>query len=218
MGNLLQYTDKSTTIDNKLNSLLSQINHDYNNGNIRTETEYYYRIKNMLTDFYDSLTKPTFQYRPAVSTPMSDEYNAMITESYNDMEYIIKDCEALSDLVSQSFIDAELGRTMMTNELAYLSKKVSTIEESISNNHPIGTVVFTELFSDLEMIGNVNSSKCCHIKILGIVKKLKNKIHYLENLIHNQKSNHEYGSSFSGVLLCQAWNCDTITASLLNLN
>lgn len=163
MGNLLQYTDKSTTIDNKLNSLLSQINHDYNNGNIRTETEYYYRIKNMLTDFYDSLTKPTFQYRPAVSTPMSDEYNSMITESYSDMEYIIKDCEALSKLVSQSFIDAELGRTMMANELAYISKKIAAIGESIAKNQPLGTVVFTELFSDLEMTGNVNSSKACHI-------------------------------------------------------
>ena len=61
MSNLLQYTNKSTTIDNKLNSLLAQINNDYKNGNIRTETEYYYRIKKMLTDFYDSLTKPIFK-------------------------------------------------------------------------------------------------------------------------------------------------------------
>ena len=121
--NLLQCTNKSKTIDNKLNSLLSQINYDYQNGNIRTETEYYYRVKNMLSDFYDSLTKPTFQYRPAVTTPMSDEYNAMITESYNDLEYIIKDCEALCELIKQSFIDAELSRDMMTNELSYLSKK-----------------------------------------------------------------------------------------------
>jgi hypothetical protein len=173
MGNLLQYADKSTTIDNKLNSLLSQINHDYNNGNIRTETEYYYRIKNMLTDFYDSLTKPTFQYRPAVSTPMSDEYNSMITEAYSDMEYIIKDCEALSKLVSQSFIDAELGRTMMANELAYISKKITAIGESIAKNQPIGTVVFTELFNDLEMTGNINSSKSCHINTSDGILTLK---------------------------------------------
>lgn len=173
MGNLLQYTNKSTTIDNKLNSLLSQINYDYNNGNIRTETEYYYRIKNMLSDFYSSLTKPTFKYRPAVSTPMSDEYNAMITESYNDMEYIIKDCEALNQLVSQSFTDAELGRTMMANELAYISKKISAIGESIAKNQPIGTVVFTELFNDLELTGNANSSKCCHINTSDGILTLK---------------------------------------------
>ena len=165
MGNLLQYTDKSTTIDNKLDSLLAQINYDYNNGNIRTETEYYYRIKNMLTKFYDSLTKPTFKYRPAVSTPMSDEYNAMIIESYSDMEYIIKDCEALSKLVSQSFIDAELGRTMMANELAYISKKISALGESVARNQPNGTVIFTELFNDLEMTGNASSLKSCHVNV-----------------------------------------------------
>lgn len=193
MGNLLQYTDKSITIDNKLNSLLAQIKHDYNNGNIRTETEYYYRIKNMLTEFYDSLTKPTFKYRPAVSTPMSDEYNSMITESYNDMEYIIKDCEALSKLVSQSFIDAELGRTMMSNELAYISKKIAAIGESIAKNQPIGTVVFTELFSDLEATGNVDSSKCCHVNtsdgILTLRQNSKSSASIAKIEIDNEVSN-----------------------------
>ena len=174
--NLLQCTNKSKTIDNKLNSLLSQINYDYQNGNIRTETEYYYRVKNMLSDFYDSLTKPTFQYRPAVTTPMSDEYNAMITESYNDLEYIIKDCEALCELIKQSFIDAELSRDMMTNELAYLSKKISAIGESIAKNQPIGTVVFTELFSDLEMTGNSNAQNSCHVNTIDGILTLRQNI------------------------------------------
>lgn len=173
MGNLLQYTNKSTTIDNKLNSLLSQINYDYANGNIRTETEYYYRIKNMLTEFYESLTKPTFKYRPAVSTPMSDEYNAMITESYSDMEYIIKDCEALKELISQSFTDAELSRTMLANELAYVTKKISAIGESIAKNQPMGTVVFTELFNDQETMGNLGSDKSCHLNTNDGILTLK---------------------------------------------
>lgn len=163
MGNLLQYTDKSSTIDNKLAALLRQIQYDYNNGNIRTETEYYYRIKNMLSEFYSSLTKPTFKYRPAVSTPMSDEYNAMVQESCSDMEYIIKDCEALESIVSRSFTDAELGRNMMTNELAYLAKKIANIGESIAKNQPEGIVVFTELFNSTETMGNVGDSKAAYI-------------------------------------------------------
>ena len=100
MANLLQYTDKSKTIDAKLNIELAKIEYDYRNGNIRTETEYYYRIRNMLRDFYDTLTKPTFKYRPAVSTPISDEYNSMIQEAVNDMEYIVQDCENLDNLVT----------------------------------------------------------------------------------------------------------------------
>lgn len=163
MGNLLQYTDKSITIDNKLNTLLAQINYDYQNGNIRTETEYYYRIKNMLSQFYQSLTKPTFKFRPAKTTPISDEYNAMITESYNDMEYIIKDCEALSKLVSQSFANAEISRDMMMNQLSYISKKITAIGESIAKNQSTNTVVFTELFNDTEMTGNKGANNACNV-------------------------------------------------------
>jgi hypothetical protein len=173
MGNLLQYANKSLSIDNKLNTLLAKINYDYRNGKIRTETEYYYRIKNMLAEFYDSLTKPTFTYRPAVSTPMSDEYNAMIEESYNDMEYIIKDCEALEGLISQSFIDAELGRSMMQNEIAYLAKKIAAIGESVAKNQPVGTVVFTELFNNLEIAGNVNAKNSCHVNTTDGILTLK---------------------------------------------
>lgn len=201
MGNLLQYTDKSLTIDNKLSSLLSQIHYDYSNGNIRTETEYYYRIKNMLAKFYTSLTKPTFKYRPAVSTPMSDEYNAMITESVSDMEYIIKDCEALNNLVSQSFTDAELSRLMMANELAYITKKIAAISESIAKNQPTGTVIFTELFNDLEATGNENSSKSCHVNTLDGILTLKRNMNS-STLISKIEIDNKVSNGFPGNTHC----------------
>jgi len=201
MGNLLQYTDKSLTIDNKLSSLLSQIRYDYDNGNIRTETEYYYRIKNMLAEFYLSLTNPTFKYRPAVSTPMSDEYNAMILESVSDMEYIIKDCEALNNLVSQSFTDAELSRLMMTNELAYITKKIAAISESIAKNQPTGTVIFTELFNDLEMTGNESSSDSCHVNTLDGILTLKRNMS-TSTLISKIEIDNEISNGFPGNTHC----------------
>ena len=201
MGNLLQYTDKSSTIDNKLSSLLSQIRYDYDNGNIRTETEYYYRIKNMLAQFYISLTKPTFKYRPAISTPMSDEYNAMISESFSDMEYIIKDCETLNKLVSQSFTDADLSRLMMTNELAYITKKILAISESIAKNQPIGMVIFTELFSDLEMAGNESSSESCHINTLDGILTLKQSMSS-DTLISKIEIDKEVSNGFPGNTHC----------------
>lgn len=163
MGNLLQYADKSETIDNKISTMLSQINFDYRNGKIRTETEYYYRIKNMLANLYKSLTQPTFKYRPAVSTPRSDEYNAMITESYNDLSYVIKDCESLNKLITNSFTDAQLSRNMMNNEIDYLSKKIQTIGQSIGKFEKPGTVVFTELFENKEYVANNGASTACHV-------------------------------------------------------
>lgn len=165
MGNLLQYTDKSKTIDNKLALILSQIQHDYENGEIRTETEYYYRIKTMITDFYNSLNKPSFEFRPAVFAPISSDYNAMITEAYGDMQYIINDCQSLSSNVKQSFTDAELNRTMMTNEIAYLTQQVDNIIENITLNQSSGVVIFTELFNNKDTMGNLQDDKSCTVHV-----------------------------------------------------
>lgn len=163
MGNLLQYTDKSKTIDAKLALMLSDIQNDYKNGNIRTETEYYYRIKTMITNFYKSLNKPSFTFRPAVFVPISDEYNDMITEAYNDMHYIINDCQSLSESITQSFTDAELNRTMMVNEMNYLTQKVQNIIENITLNKSSDTVIFSELFNDANVIGNRYGINACTI-------------------------------------------------------
>lgn len=173
MANLFKYTDKSISIDKRLKLMISEIRHDYNSGKIKTETEYYYRIKNMISDFCDSLTKPIFKYRPAVSTPISDEYNSMISEACNDMEYIIKDCEALEDIVSQSFADNEESRKMLASEMAGLLKKINSIGESISKNADSGTVIITESFNNLEKTGNINDENSLHVNTSDGVLTLK---------------------------------------------
>ena len=201
MGNLLQYTDKSKTIDNKLSALLAKINYQYKNGEIRTETEYYYRIKTALNTFYDSLTKPSFTYRPAVSTPISSEYNAMINESYNDMEYIIKDCEALKDYVSQSFVDAQLSRTMMTNQLTYLMSKVNNIQQSLAVNQGRGMVVFSDSFNDFNNVGNSDSDNACTIDTFDGILTLKN-ISSSNAKISSVEIDNEVSNGFPGNTHC----------------
>ena len=194
MGNLLQYTDKSKTIDNRLKALLAEINYQYKNGEIRTETEYYYKIKTMLSTFYDSLTKPSFKYRPAVSTPISSDYNAMINESYNDMEYIIKDCEALQEYVSQSFVDAQLSRTMMSNKINYLYSKAENIKQSIQSNQGQNMIVFSESFNDYSNIGSmVDDENSCTLNtfdgILTLNQSTSNNSSISSVIIDDEKSN-----------------------------
>lgn len=209
MGNLLQYTDKSKTIDNKLKTLLAKINYQYKNGEIRTETEYYYKIKTMLNTFYESLTKPSFTYRPAVTTPISSEYNAMINESYNDMEYIIKDCEALQDYVSQSFVDAQLSRTMMSNQLTYLSNKVNNIKQSLSTNQGRGMVVFSDSFNDFANVGNMSANTSCTIDTFDGILTLNQSSSSNAN-IASIEIDDEYSNGFPGNTHC----VDTLNGNL----
>ena len=154
MGNLLQYADKSKTIDARLDSMLSAVERAYKNGQIRTEAEYYYRVKESVNKLYESLTKPSFKFRPAVSTPMSDEYNSMVEEACNDMAYIIGDCEALEEFVSRSFSDAELSRNMMTTKLNELTKRVDSLLSSASSGGGSGYATFAELFTDESNMAN----------------------------------------------------------------
>ena len=163
MASLLQYTDKSKTIDNKLSLILSNIEYDYNNGNIRTETEYYYRIKNAISQFYNSLNKPSFTYRPATFVPVSKDYNSMINEAYLDMQYIIYDCKELTENIEQSFEDAELSRNMMLNEIKYLTQEVDNVAQNIKLNKASNAVVFTELFNNNKIMGNYSDSSACRI-------------------------------------------------------
>ena len=193
MGNLLQYTDKSKIIDAKINSMLAQLNYEKNNGIIKTETEYYYKLRNLLNDFYLTLSKPTFKFRPAVSTPISDDYNNMIKESVDDMEYIIKDCENLKSLISQSFSDADLSRVMLQNSLNNISQEILSLENSITTNQGTNTVTFTELFSDTKNHGNIDDEDSCAINtddgILTLQSTVRQKVNINKIYIDSSYSN-----------------------------
>lgn len=176
MANLLNYINKSDTIDNKLNIMIANINYDYQNGKIKTETEYYYRIKNMLSEFYRSLNKPTFQYKPAISTPISDEYNSMITSAYSDMQYIIEDCISLEKLVKQSFTDAELSRNMMANQITYLSKQIKAISDSVASNQSSDITIFSEQFNSLDNASNAYADNSLYINTNDCILTLRHMV------------------------------------------
>lgn len=199
MGNLLQYTDKSKTIDAKINTMLAQLEYEKNNGLIKTEVEYYYKLRNMLNEFYLTLNKPTFKYRPAISTPMSSEYNAMINESVNDMEYLIKDCENLKNLVSQSFSDADLSRTMLKNSINQLTQQINSLTSSISTNQLSNAVIFTELFSDSNNQGNLDDENACIVNtedgILTLQSTVRQKVGISKASIDEEYSNGFPGNS-----------------------
>lgn len=157
---LLQYTNKSKTIDERIKSIMNAITADYNNGIIRTETEYYYRLKAALESFYKTLNSPMFVLRKAKDLPISSEYNSMISEANSDMSYLVNDCKAMGELISQSYIEAELGRTMIQNEVNHLNKLLSQLQQSILNSNG-DFIVFTELFETTNNAGNIGAENAC---------------------------------------------------------
>ena len=151
---MLQFLNKTKTINVRAESILDEITNKYKSGEIKTETEYLYRIKSAVKRFYDSIGKPSFQFRPAVSTPISQDYNEMLTEAYDDMSYLIQDCENLSDAISTSFMDAELSRKMMSNEIRYINRALDDAQNRVNAKEREGVVTHTDSFADSRFMQN----------------------------------------------------------------
>lgn len=172
MADLIQY-NKGKVVDDRAMAILNAVTADYNEGRIKTEVEYYYRVKKALSEFYQSLDKPLFKYRPAVSVPIADDYNAMINEAHQDMSYLVSDCMSLGEQVALSFSSAELSRTMLQNEIEYLAKQVESIGRSIAENEPEGVVVFTESFNTVRQTANLAYEKSCTVNTIDGVLTLQ---------------------------------------------
>jgi hypothetical protein len=164
MSNIIQYLNKSKTIDAKCKELTGKVIADYNSGTIKTETEFLYRLKQAIQDFYASIGKPSYKFIPPRSTPISADYNGMIGNAYNDISFIISECINLSDVIKASFVDTEINRSMANNELRYINKKLDDIKNRINtNNDTDGLFTFAESFINTDSMQNSNSDGAAYI-------------------------------------------------------
>lgn len=148
MSNYLQYTNKSTLIDHLVLQMFSEIQNDYNNGEIKTEKELFYRLKEAIQQLQSTLNRPTFKPRYASNLPILEDYHEMIDELVNDIYYLFSDCESINQSLTQSFTEQEEKRTTYKNEIRYLTHKINKLKEKItptlSNQYRIVSNSFLE--------------------------------------------------------------------------
>lgn len=132
MSNYLQYTNKSTLIDQLVLQMFMEIQTDYDNGNIKSEKELFYRLKEAIQQLQATLSRPNFKPRYADMLPILEDYHEMIDEILIDTYYLLSDCESINQSLTQSSAEQEEKRTTYTNELRYLTQKISKIKEKIT--------------------------------------------------------------------------------------
>lgn len=132
MPNYLQYTNKSTLIDQLVLQMFTEIQADYDNGNIKSEKELFYRLKKAIQQLQATLSRPNFKPRYADMLPILEDYHEMIDEILVDTQYLLSDCESINQSLTQSSAEQEEKRTAYINELRYLTQKISKIKEKIT--------------------------------------------------------------------------------------
>lgn len=132
MSNYLQYTNKSTLIDQLVLQMFAEIQADYDNGDIKSEKELFYRLKEAIQQLQATLSRPNFKPRYADMLPILEDYHEMIDEILVDTRYLLSDCESINQSLTQSSAEQEEKRTTYINELRYLTQKISKIKEKIT--------------------------------------------------------------------------------------
>jgi hypothetical protein len=93
-----------------------------------------YKIFNALKDFYASIGKPTYKFRPAKYTPVSNDYNSMVKEAIIDLTSILAESENLSGVLNQSFTEIEVDRKMLQNKIKYIGKLLDKVKIAAENS------------------------------------------------------------------------------------
>ena len=80
-----KYINTDDIFKNKSKKIYYNLLSMYKNGKIKNETEFLYKLKLELVQLYEEIKFKTFKYRPAYYTPISEDYNLMISEALNDI-------------------------------------------------------------------------------------------------------------------------------------
>lgn len=147
MSNLRQYLSKNETIQTKAKKVYRTILNDYNNGNIKTETEFIYRVKNDLMDFYNSIGKPTFEPCIAYYTPISNDYNRMITTAFDDINNAVLECINLNTAIDSSFIETEMSEKSLGEASKMSLKVISDLKDGVESFTNNDSTNFTDSFA-----------------------------------------------------------------------
>lgn len=185
MSNLIQYVNKSTLIDQMASDVVNNVFDQYERGDIKNETELFYRLKMEMDNFYKHLHQSVFTLREAYGTPVSDDYNRMIEEAMTDIRYLLTDCESLHESISNSFLEAESIRQLFNSELRYIHKKAKELKTMLNQTESSDTLTFIETFTHNDHIENMNASDAAFVnKSEGVLSlPTKNFVSYNEYAI-----------------------------------
>lgn len=144
--NNYKYKKNNIAFDQRLKEVVSKLKREFNNGKIKTETEYAYCVKQSVIDFYNNLGKPSFKLHKASDVPSLPHYINMMNSAKADMLTILLGCTAIGESLYVS--ENEMNDTMdiLTKRTNGVLADVSNLEKKIRSLRNAKDVVFADSF------------------------------------------------------------------------
>ncbi|MGL6106111.1 hypothetical protein, partial [Romboutsia sp.] len=152
--NSYKYKPSTIMFDERVKKTLAQIKHEYNNGKIQTKTEYAYKIKQAVFEFYESMGKPSYRYIQMSDVPSFPHYKEMVTNARGDMLEIITGCENINSILSEMNIQMLEETDNINNSVSVIDNKIQEIEKRIKAVSDASSMIFCDSFE----MNNINDS------------------------------------------------------------
>lgn len=144
--NGFEYKPSTIVFDERVKTILSRLKREFNVGNIKTKTDYAYKIKKVITDFYNNVGKPQFKFIPASDVPNFEEYKSMVDQSVNDITELMCGCNNINETLSNISRDSSEKIDVVKCNLAILESKLLAIESDVKERMNEGSKVFNDFF------------------------------------------------------------------------
>ena len=128
-----KYINTDDIFKNKSKKIYYNLLSMYKNGTIKNETEFLYKLKLELVQLYEEIKFKTFKYRPAYYTPISEDYNLMISEALNDINNSIEYANNYSEIIENDIINTDINNKYFYNSINNYIKIISDLYESVNS-------------------------------------------------------------------------------------
>lgn len=143
-----EYSQNPIMFDERLNQEIAKIKKEFKNGNIKTQTDYAYALKNVVNEFYKNLGKPSFEFIEAATIPSYGAFSSMIEKAKADMEVIMTGS-------NENYINLEASKSktddainMLINRLTNIITTAEALEDKINAIRKASDVVYADDFSE----------------------------------------------------------------------
>ena len=143
-----EYRQDNAALDSRLKQAVAKIQFKYKNGQIKTQTDYAYELKNAILEFYKELGKPTMKFIPASSVPFYEEYTTMIENAINDMNTVIQGCSSNYEILNSSRQKTEDSIDILVNRIDQIAATTDFIKNKITAIRKASDIIISDDFSD----------------------------------------------------------------------
>lgn len=157
--NSYKYLKDDVAFDERLKLSISKIKSEFKNGNIKTQTDYAYKLKNTIIDFYKTLGKPSFIFHEASDVPSYQHYLDMLNRAVSDMGILISGCSSISKSLSLSQNEMNDSVNILIRRTTGILNKVNGLERKIDSLRNASSSVYTDDFLKDENIHIGNSKE-----------------------------------------------------------